>query len=258
MHLYSGQIAIKRQVIRMKIFVAGLTGATGRLLASQLLASGHTVFGFVRTIEALPVSILSHRNIRIQQGSLLEVSDSELSSVLDEVDGMACCLGHNLTLQGIWGQPRTLVRDAVQRLVELTQHKPIRLVLMSSNGVVNARNNEQLKGVDRVVISVLRKILPPQRDNELAAVFLQNQTYPNLKWSIVRPDNLVDHDEVTDYKVFSSPQLGVIIDTGQTSRINVAHFMSTLLTDDIVWSNWQNQWPVLYNATALNKKCGSA
>lgn len=241
----------------MKIFIAGLTGATGRLLASQLLANGHTVFGFARDPNTLPINIRFHWNMRIQQGSLLDIPDKELHAVLNEVEGIACCLGHNLTRQGIWGQPRTLVRDAVQRLVELTQHKPMRLVLMSSNGVINIHNNEQLKRVDRAVISILRKILPPHKDNELAAALLQNQTYPNLEWCIVRPDNLVDHDDVTDYKAFASPQLGVITDTGQTSRINVAHFMSTLLTDEVTWENWRGQWPVLYNSADLHEKCVS-
>lgn len=238
----------------MKIFVAGLTGATGRLLTSQLLANGHSVFGFARNPDALPMAIRFHSNLHVQRGSLLDVPEIQLRVVLDQVDGIASCLGHNMTRQGIWGQPRTLVRDAVQRLVELTQHKPMRLVLMSSNGVVNTENHEQLKRMDRAVIAILRKVLPPHKDNELAAAFLQNQTYPHLQWSIVRPDNLVDHDDVTDYKAFASPQLGVISGAGQTSRINVAHFMRTLLTKEDAWMTWRGQWPVLYNEAYLNEK----
>lgn len=238
----------------MKFFIAGLTGATGRLLTSQLLAEGHTVFGFARNPDALPIGIRHHGNLKIQQGSLLDIPDEQLRAVLDKVDGIGSCLGHSVTRQGIWGHPRTLVRDAVQRLVELTKHKRMHLVLMSSNGVVNTDNNEQFQWIDRAAISVLRTVLPPQKDNELAAVFLQNQTYPYLEWCIVRPDNLVDHSEVSGYKAFVSPQLGVIFGAGQTSRINVAHFMKTLLTEEAVWAAWQGQWPVLYNEVHLDKK----
>jgi len=147
-----------------------------------------------------------------------------------------------------------LVRDALRRLVELSKHKPMRLVLMSSNGVANKGSNERFQWLDRTVISVLRTLLPPHKDNELAAEFLQKQTYPHLEWSIVRPDNLVNHAAVTDYQAFTSPQLGVISGSGQTSRINVANFISRLLTDETTWATWQGQWPVLYNEDRLNEK----
>lgn len=34
---------------------------------------------------------------------------------------------------------------------------------------------------------------------------------------------------------------------GETSRINVAHFMADLITDDGLWSRWKGQMPVIYN-----------
>lgn len=63
-----------------------------------------------------------------------------------------------------------------------------------------------------------------------------------------------------DFRVFSSPHTrpatrpttpaptrSAIFNAGQTSRINVAHFMADLLTDDTRWSAWSGQMPVLYN-----------
>ncbi|MCB1754636.1 MAG: SDR family oxidoreductase [Gammaproteobacteria bacterium] len=238
----------------MKIFIAGITGATGRLVASQLLTGGHSVFGFARNPDALPDEIRHHPALTVKQGSLLALSDAELTAMLDQVDGVVSCLGHNMTCQGIWGHPRTLVRDAVQRLTTLTQHKPMRFVLMSSNGVANRLIHERYSLTDRAIIAVLRKILPPHRDNELAADFLQHQTFSQLEWCIVRPDNLVDESDVTDYAAFPSPQLGVIAGAGQTSRINVAAFMCELLTQDKTWARWEGAWPVLYNEGRLNEK----
>lgn len=192
----------------MKIFIAGITGATGRLLASRLLTAGHSVFGFARNPNTLPDEIRQHPALTVRQGSLLALSDAQLTAMLDQVDGVASCLGHNMTWQGIWGQPRTLVRDAVERLTTLTQHKPMRFVLMSSNGVANHQMGERYSVLDRAIISILRKVLPPHRDNELAADFLQGQMFPELEWCIVRPDNLVDAADVSHYSAFSSPQLG--------------------------------------------------
>ena len=238
----------------MKIFIAGITGATGQLLASQLLAAGHGVFGFARNPDDLPDAIRLHSALTVKQGSLLTLPDAELTAMLDQVDGIASCLGHNMTRQGIWGHPRTLVRDAVQRLTTLTQYKPMRFVLMSSNGVANQSLNEQFSRLDRTIISVLRKVLPPHRDNELAADFLQHQTFPDLAWCIVRPDNLVDEPDVSDYIAFPSPQLGVISGAAQTSRINVAAFMCELLTQQKTWEQWEGRWPVLYNEGRLNER----
>lgn len=35
----------------------------------------------------------------------------------------------------------------------------------------------------------------------------------------------------------------------RTSRINVAHFMADLITDNDIWSNWKGKMPVIYNST---------
>lgn len=34
---------------------------------------------------------------------------------------------------------------------------------------------------------------------------------------------------------------------GQTSRINVGHFMADLITRDDTWARWKGQMPVIYN-----------
>lgn len=230
----------------MKVFIAGVTGATGQLLTSQLLAQGHKVIGYARNANKLATSLRDHENLSLSQGSLLEVSDEQLRAQLADVDGIASCLGHNLSRQGIWGQPRTLVKDSVQRLVALAPAHKIKFVLMNSNGV--SRADEQPALADRLVIGLVRQAIPPHRDNELAANFLQNGLdKSNIEWSIVRPDNLKDAAQVSDYQAFATRQKGVIFNSGFTSRINVAHFMAQLLGNEHLWQQWRGQWPVLYN-----------
>jgi hypothetical protein len=68
----------------------------------------------------------------------------------------------------------------------------------------------------------------------------------------VRPDNLINEDKVTEYVLFPSPVRSAIFDAGKTSRINVGHFMASLITNDNLWSNWKGQMPVIYNKTALD------
>jgi len=87
-------------------------------------------------------------------------------------------------------------------------------------------------------------------DNEQAADYLRSQVGQNnkqIEWVVVRPDNLLDEDTVTPYDVYSSPIRSAIFDPGQTSRINVGHFMADLITEDGIWQQWQGQMPVIYN-----------
>lgn len=55
---------------------------------------------------------------------------------------------------------------------------------------------------------------------------------------------------VTDYEVHPSPAKSAIFNPGSTSRINVAHFMADLITDEETWTRWHGQMPVVYNKTS--------
>ena len=67
-------------------------------------------------------------------------------------------------------------------------------------------------------------------DNEKTAEYLSNvigKNDPNIEWIIVRPDDLID-GEKSAYKVFSKPY-GTLFSAGETTRANVADFMSCLI-----------------------------
>ncbi len=38
-----------------------------------------------------------------------------------------------------------------------------------------------------------------------------------------------------------------LFDPGKTSRINVGHFIATLIDDHTLWNEWKGQMPVIYN-----------
>tara|TARA_R110002072_G_scaffold291396_5_gene459570 strand:+ start:1901 stop:2107 length:207 start_codon:yes stop_codon:yes gene_type:complete len=68
----------------------------------------------------------------------------------------------------------------------------------------------------------------------------------------VRPDGLINEDEVTDYIIYPSPIRSAIFDAGKTSRINVGHFMTNLICDGDLWNKWKEQMPVIYNQSTKN------
>jgi nucleoside-diphosphate-sugar epimerase len=241
----------------MKILVAGANGATGRQLVRQLLERGQGVVAVVRSVGSLPENLLKYENLSVVQASLLDLSDAELAKLVGGCDAVASCLGHNLTLKGIYGPPRRLVTHATRRLcmaIEANRPQaPVRFVLMNTTGNTNRDLDERRSTGDRIVTGLLRLVLPPQADNEQAAEYLRTAIGQNnamVEWVAVRPDSLLNEDRVTEYTVYPSPTRSPIFDSGQTSRINVGHFMAELITDDATWSKWKGQMPVIYNKTA--------
>ncbi len=238
----------------MTILVVGANGATGRLLVEQLLERGHSVKAIVRSNDGLPQSIRSNPHLSLISASLLDLNDAELTEHTRSCDAVASCLGHNLTLKGIYGRPRRLVTDATRRLCQALKATdtggPRKFVLMNTAGNSNRDLSEPRSIGERMVIGLLRHLLPPHADNEQASDYVRRQIGQNnaaIEWVVVRPDSLIDEDKVTPYEVVVSPTQSPIFKPGKTSRINVAHLMADLIVDDNVWKRWRGQMPVLYN-----------
>jgi len=241
----------------MTILVVGASGATGRLLVKELLYRGQNVKALVRSPEKMPEDLKKHNRLSILKATVLELSDVELAGHVYGCDAVASCLGHNITWKGIYGKPRKLVTESTRRLCGAIKankpQKPIRYVLMNTTGNRNRDLNETISFGERMVIGLLRLLLPPQIDNEKAADYLRTfigQSDKEVKWAAVRPDNLINEDKTSVFQVHHSPTRSAIFNAGKTSRINVASFMTDLITDDHTWDKWKGQMPVIYNMTS--------
>ncbi len=238
----------------MTTLVVGASGATGRLLVQQLLDRGETVRIIVRSMDNLPEALMKHKNLTIIQASVLDLNDAEMAHHVAGCDAVASCLGHNMSFKGMYGQPRKLVTDTTRRLCGAIRanhpEKPVKFVLMNTAGNSNRDLDEPISFGQQSIIGALRLFLPPHADNEQAADYLRTEIGQNddtIEWAAVRPDNLIDENEVTAYEVHASPIRSAIFDPGVTSRINVGHFMADLITDAEIWDTWKGQMPVIYN-----------
>lgn len=238
----------------MKTLVLGGTGATGRLLVRQLVDRGHEVVAIVRSTERLYSLVSERSNLKPIEASLLDLSPDEVRDVVKGCDAAASCLGHNLSLKGLYGRPRKLVTEAVVRVCDAIRYhqpeRPVRFVLMNTTGNRNRDLEEHRSFGEAVVVGLLRLLLPPHPDNEAAAEYLRaviGRDDPYIEWAAVRPDGLVDEEEVSKYSIHASPIRSPIFNAGQTSRINVAHFMAELMTADAPWDAWKGSMPVIYN-----------
>ena len=238
--------------------VVGASGATGRLLVEQLLNRGQKVKVIVRVPYKLPEALKNQNNLSVVHASVLDLSDAELAQHVNGCDAVASCLGHNMSFKGIYGHPRRLVTDATRRLCDAIKsnkmEEPAKFVLMNTTGNSNRDIHEPISISQKLVIGLLRLLLPPHVDNEKAADYLRTeigQKDRTVEWAVVRPDSLTDEDTVTEYEVHSSPTRSAIFDAGVTSRINVGSFMADLITDDDTWNKWKGQMPVVYNKTSM-------
>ena len=238
----------------MTTLVFGATGATGKQLVEQLLSMGQNVKLIVRSTGITSDNWKNNDKISIIKANISEISVGEMKNYLVDCQSVASCLGHNITLKGIFGKPRKLVTDAVKLIFMATQNtssqKPIKLVLMNTTANRNRDLNEPLSIAEKILMGLIRLLLPPQSDNEKAADFLRVNTGERnkfIEWIAVRPDTLVNEDILTEYELYASPIRSAMFNPGKTSRINVGNFMARLIVENDLWNKWKGQMPVMYN-----------
>lgn len=128
-----------------KALVIGASGATGKLLVAELLNRGIDVFAIVRASSSQKSMFGSYSNYHEVSANISEMSENEITSLLNMCDFIFSCLGHNLTFKGIYGKPRRLVTDVIHKLSQtiesLNSDRKIKIVLMNTTG--NSSNEKR-------------------------------------------------------------------------------------------------------------------
>jgi uncharacterized protein YbjT (DUF2867 family) len=233
------------------VLLLGGTGRTGRRVLQQLLERGVPVRAIVRSAERLPTGAADDPRLTVAEADLATLPSEELRRLLAGCAAVVSCLGHNVSLRGVFGPPRDLVARTVERLSDMAAAlrpvEPIRLVLMSSVSVNRPARADARRGAgERAFAWLLRALLPPARDNQRAADFLALEVgaaAPCVEWVVVRPDSLVD-GEVSAYRTHDAIVSSLFRADG-TRIANVAHFMVELVTDDAAWRTWRGKLPVV-------------
>ncbi|RRJ66058.1 NAD(P)-dependent oxidoreductase [Paenibacillus oralis] len=237
----------------MRVLVLGASGATGKHVVRQFIKRQIHTRILIRKNAVVPNDVQEHPLVEIVKGNINELNDAEMNQLLRDCDVIISCLGHNLTLKGMFGKPRYLVFDAIKRIYETVPkraEKTVKLILMSTTGYTNTLSGETNSPGEKIILSLLKLLLPPHRDNVKAANYLiakMGKGDGNVGWVAVRPDTLVNHDKESPYEVCESPVRSPIFNAGKTSRINVSYFMAELAIDENLWKCWEFKTPVIYN-----------
>jgi nucleoside-diphosphate-sugar epimerase len=269
----------------MKTLVVGATGATGRHVVQFLLdqsPTSHQVKVLCRDATKMK-SLLSkkysdidqgdsssHPRLAIVEGSILNLTTKELEDLTKDCTAVVSCLGHN----GMWGkEDRFLVSESAARLTSVLRSTTTttipkkKFVLMASEGC--AAPGDDPRGFwDGLLLSLIRWLVPPHVDNELACAHLLQQqqqlwtssqhpsSNPHPEWVIVRPCDLVNDDDDTTtttknkYVLHSKPT-GRLFGSGTVSRASVAQFMTDLILDPSLWEQYKYQAPVIHGSVSM-------
>ena len=152
------------------ILVVGATGQTGKLVVEKSLANDHKVRVIVRSRNRLPSEILEHPNITLVEANVLDLMYEQIADLVKECDAVVSCLGHVISFQGIFGEPKLLCTEATKRLCKAIESNrptsPVKFILMNTVGVSNPDLREQREWFERVVLTLLRWLIPPHKDKE--------------------------------------------------------------------------------------------
>lgn len=235
----------------MKTLVLGASGATGKLVVQQLIKKKIQVRIVVRESVAMPKQISEDKSIEIIKGNINDFDIAKIKDLAKDFDAVICCLGHNISFKGILGPPHKLVYNTVIKITEALQFrepKP-KFILMSTTAYTNRKAGEVNTFGEKIVFSLLKVLLPPHKDNMLAADHLVYKlgSTNNIDWVAVRPDSLLNEENVSEYEIHKNKIRSPIFNPGKTSRINVSNFMAELVTNDKLWQEWKHKTPVIYN-----------
>lgn len=235
----------------MKVLVLGATGATGRLVVKQLINRGIEVKAIVRKDNNVLKDLRNQKFLECVKGNISDFYSDNISELISDCNAVISCLGHNINFRGIFGPPYRLVSKTAANIIEAMQSQAIesKFILMSTIAYTNRKIGEVITLGEKVVFWLLELLLPPHKDNMIAAHYLVDKlsTNNNIGWVAVRPDSLFNKENVSKYEVCDKKRSGALFNPGNTSRINVSNFIAELITNEKLWQEWKYKTPVIYN-----------
>jgi putative NADH-flavin reductase len=200
----------------VKLVVFGANGPTGRLLTHQLLDADHSVVAVTRQPATFPIS-----------GPLLTVAEADVfqqqavADVLPGADAVLSVLGVPFTRRPV----DTFSTGTANIVAAMRRTEIRRLVVVSSAATHHYRNRRNSSLMLRAFEPIISRTIGKTVYDDLRRMeSIVRES--DLDRTIVRPSILFDLEKVTDYTAGVVPPVG-----GFTARIDLAHYLTTLIED---------------------------
>jgi putative NADH-flavin reductase len=165
----------------MKVLVFGASGATGRLLVTEVARRGHEIVAFVRQEPSSPVAA----GVRVICGDAMERGDVD-AAVASGCDVVISALGARSL-----NKTRLLETFAINVLDSMRRRGISRFIELSAAGTFGLPKMSGISLFQRCIFEVLRRtILRHSFDDHAAADRLIQDS--GLDWTIVQPPELTN------------------------------------------------------------------
>ncbi|MGW6930989.1 NAD(P)-dependent oxidoreductase [Lentzea sp. NPDC054927] len=171
---------MRQSVSQMRVVVLGATGATGRHVVSAALRRGHHVVALVRAEKFAPAEGLDE----VIWPGVADVP--ALTRALRGADVVISALG------GAQSEPTTVCTDGIRSAITAMNTVGVdRLIAVSAHGVLETHDKSLYS------LAVWANVAERMRDKETMERLI---TASGLKWTIVRPPKLSDHEAIGKYR----------------------------------------------------------
>ena len=141
----------------------GASGNNGKRVLANLLSRGVKVRAIVRKATSLE-RFASNELCQPIEASILDIKEFDFIEHVKGTDVVISCLGHNLNMNGLFGSPHYLCRDATQKIVDAVHKiKPseskIKVILHGSIGADNPDGQDPQRSFgEKCVLALLRGV----------------------------------------------------------------------------------------------------
>jgi putative NADH-flavin reductase len=209
--------------ITMKVLILGATGGTGREIAREAVAKGHSVVALVRS-KAKAQDLAS---VQIVEGDARD--EAALGRALDGCTAVISSLGTTVSPF----KEVTLLSSATRALITaMDRQKVRRLICITGMGAGDSRNHGGFV-FDKLFFPLLLRKVYDDKDRQEKIIRASN-----LDWVIVRPAMLTNKPAVGNIRVVTDL---AGISGGSIPRADVATFVVAQLTDN----KWLGRSPSL-------------
>jgi uncharacterized protein YbjT (DUF2867 family) len=105
---------VKHGIPSRGVLLLGATGRTGSRVLAQLLERGVPVRALVRSAARLPASSVDDALLTVVEADLASMSAEALGEHVVGKRAVLSCLGHSVSVRGVFGPPRDLVERVVR------------------------------------------------------------------------------------------------------------------------------------------------
>jgi putative NADH-flavin reductase len=200
----------------MRLVVFGANGPTGRLLTRRLLDADHTVVAVTRRRATFPIT-----DARLTVAEADVFQQQAVAGVLPGADAVLSVLGVPFTRRPV----DTFSTGTANIVAAMRRTEIRRLIVVSSTAAHHYRNRRNSSLILRIFEPVIRHTIGKTVYDDLRRMesIVRDS---DLNWTIVRPSILFDLDRPTGYIAGDVPPVG-----GFTARIDLAHYLTTLIDD---------------------------